>query len=156
MTSPLYPYVIFLPKGRKQKVLRAIFGSSVPIDILRFAVHQGVSNKIYQRDLISKLHYSNRTIITHLKTLTDLNVLEEDMEKIEAGGRVVWLKSYKLTDLGKWFALLLVEEETLTRERKVEIVLNALRYYTRWIRILSEKLGIDKKSLKEIFNQEMR
>jgi hypothetical protein len=63
VTEPLYPYVIFLPKSRKKKVLRAVFGSKVPLDILMFSLKKGVTEKIYQRDFISNLSYSNKTII---------------------------------------------------------------------------------------------
>lgn len=156
MRMRLYPYVIFLPKERKQKVLRAIFGSKVPIDILKFSIDQGVSKKIYQKDLIKKLDYSNKTIINHLKNMTSLRILEESMEKIESDDRAVWLKYYVLSDLGRWFALLLIEEESLPNEEKIEIVCDALRSYTRWIRKLSESLGMKRETLKEIFNEEIK
>jgi len=152
----LYPYVIFLPKDRKEKVLEAIFGSNVPIDVLKFSLSQGTGQKIYQRDLISKLGYSNKTIIEHLKALTQLEILAEQMEKVDGAGRTVWLKSYTLTDLGKWFALLLVGEESLSSEEKADIVRNAFRSYTKWIMELSEKLGMRKEDLSKIFEEEMR
>ncbi|MEM2321093.1 MAG: hypothetical protein QXS79_04335 [Candidatus Bathyarchaeia archaeon] len=155
MPIKIYPYVIFLPKGSKYDVLRAIFGSSVPIDILRFALRRGFSEKIYQKDLIDSLGYSNKTIIEHLKALVNLGILSEDMEKKEVSGRTTWLKSYMLTDLGRWFALLLVEEENLPRERKIEIVYNVFRSYVRWISKTAENLGIDKKDLFKIFDEEM-
>jgi len=155
MAKRIYPYVIFLPKNSKHKVLRAIFGSSVPVDILKFALKQGVYKKIYQRDLIEKLGYSNKTVIEHLKTLTEMGVLEERMEKTEVSGRTVWLKTYMLSDLGKWFALLLVEEENLSREDKISIVLSVFKSYIRWIRDLSDKLGIEKGELLKIFEKEM-
>jgi len=156
MDERLYPYVIFLPKDRKEKVLEAIFGSNVPIDVLKFSLSQGTGRKIYQRDLISKLGYSNKTIIEHLKTLTQLEILAEQMEKVDGAGRTVWLKSYTLTDLGKWFALLLVGEESLSSEEKADIVRNAFRSYTKWIMELSEKLGMRKEDLSKIFEDEMR
>jgi len=152
----LYPYVVFLPKERKQKVLGAIFGSNVPIDILKFSINQGISKKIYQKDLIRELEYSNKTIIEHLKNMTSLDILEEDMEKIESDERTTWLKSYILSDLGRWLALLLAEEERLSKEEKSKIVFNALQSYTRWIKELSASLGIRKETLKEIFNEEIR
>jgi len=155
MRDRLYPYVIFLPRSSKHKVLRAIFGSSVPVDILKFALKQGVYEKIYQKDLIEKLGYSNKTIIEHLKALTEMGVLNERMEKTEVSGRTVWLKIYTLSDLGRWFALLLVEEENLSREDKIKIVYNVFRSYIRWIKDLSEKLGIDKSELLKIFEEEM-
>jgi len=156
MKERLYPYVIFLPKERKQRVLEAIFGSRVPVDILKFSLRQGVLKKIYQKDLIGGLGYSNKTVIEHLKTLTELGILEEHIEKVKSGGRIVWLKFYVLTDLGKWFALLLVEEESLSREEKIEIVRNAFRSYMKWIKELSEKLSVRREELSKIFEEEMK
>ncbi|MEM2342082.1 MAG: hypothetical protein QXX94_07845 [Candidatus Bathyarchaeia archaeon] len=156
MAAKIYPYVIFLPKSSKHEVLRTIFGSSVPVDILKLALKRGFSKKIYQKDLIESLNYSNKTIIEHLKSLTDLGILDEHMEKTEVSGRTVWLKTYTLTDLGRWFALLLVEEEDLPREEKIEIACNLFRLYIRWIRELVDKLGIKKEELLRIFEEEMK
>ena len=156
MGERLYPYVIFLPKDGKQTVLRGIFGSMVPVDILKFSLKYGTSKKIYQRDLIRNLGYSNKTVIEYLKMLTELGILEEHMEKMESRGRVVWLKTYILSDLGKWFALLLVEEESLTKEEKISIVRNTFQSYTKWIRELSEKLGMCKEDLLKIFEEAMK
>jgi len=156
MKGRLYPYVIFLPSDSKQMVLRAVFGSMVPVDILKLALRQGVSERIYQKDLIVNLGYSNKTIIEHLKTMTELGILDEHMEKVESAGRTVWLKSYTLSDLGKWFALLLVKEESLKKEEKAEIVRNAFRSYTKWIKELFEKLGMSREDLSNIFEEEMK
>lgn len=156
MSAKIYPYVIFLPKSSKYDVLRAVFGSSVPVDILKFALRRGVSEKIYQKDLIENLGYSNKTLIEHLKALVDLGILYEHMEKGDAHGRSVWLKAYTLTDLGKWFALLLIEEENLPRENKIEIAYNVFRSYVRWIRKLTENLGIDKNYFFKILEEEMK
>lgn len=156
MSAKIYPYVIFLPKSSKHEVLRTIFGSSVPVDILKFALKKGLSEKIYQKDLIKNLNYSNKTIIEHLKSLTDLGILDEHMEKIEFSGRTTWLKTYTLTNLGKWFALLLVEEENLPREEKIEITCNLFRSYIRWTRELADKLSIKKEDLLKIFEEEMK
>jgi len=152
-----YPYVVFLPAKKKQKVLRAIFGSKVPIDILTFSINQGISGKIYQKSLIESLSYSNKTVIDHLKALTDLEILKEYMEKTEtADGRTVWVKYYVLSDLGKWFALLLAKEDALSNEEKAEIVRSVFRSYIQWVRKISEKLGVKKESLQEIFMKEMK
>ncbi|UCF58694.1 MAG: hypothetical protein JSV15_06460 [Candidatus Bathyarchaeota archaeon] len=156
MSETFYPYVIFLPTTKKQKVLRAIFGSKVPIDILKFSIDQGISEKIYQKDLIESLSYSNKTVISHLKAMTDLGILKENMEKIESDGRIVWMKYYVLTDLGKWFALLLTGEDTLSRDEKAEIIYSVFRSYIKWVKELSEKLHVDKEILREIFLKEMK
>lgn len=156
MKDRLYPYLIFLPISRKEKVLRAIFGSKVPVDILKFSIQHGISEKIYQKDLINNLNYSNKTLIERLKTLTELGVLTEYMEKFVSAGRTVWLKYYLLSDLGRWFALLLVEEANLSKDEKIEIVYNAFRSYIRWIKEISEKLEIKRKDFSKIFKDEMK
>jgi predicted transcriptional regulator len=155
MSEDSYPYVIFLPTGRKQKVLRAIFGSKVPVDILRFSIEQGISKKIYQKDLIENLGYSNKTVIDHLKDLTSFGILEEDMEKTESGGRTVWVKYYTLSDLGWWLALLLTSERALSRDEKVDLIRNIFRSYIRWVTKFAEQLGMKKETLQEIFKREM-
>jgi DNA-binding transcriptional ArsR family regulator len=154
--SEIYPYVVFLPAKQKDKMLSAIFGSKAAVDILRFSIKQGISNKIYQKNLIEKLPYSNKTIIEHLKTLTRLGVLEEEMEKAERLKRIIWVKSYRLSDLGKWFALLLAEEKDLSEKEKAEILQNIFKIYIQWVRGLSEKLHVNKKALEEIFREEMK
>jgi len=155
MNQKFHPYVVFLPSKQKHKILRAIFGSQAAVDILKFSIDQGISNKIYQKDLVEKLSYSNKTIIEHLKSLTMLGVLEEGMEKIESQKRIVWLKSYQLTDIGKWFVLLLAEEKELTREEKAQILRNIFKAYIRWVKTLSEKLELNKEELRRIFSEEM-
>jgi hypothetical protein len=155
MSEKLYPYVVFLPAKRKQNIFRAIFGSKVPVDILNFSISRGISNKIYQRDLIESLSYSNKTIIGHLKTLTDLGILTEDTEKTKSGDRTVWVKYYLFSDLGRWFALLLTKEDALSKDEKVEIIRSVFKSYIRWILELSEKIGVKKEVLHEIFVKEM-
>lgn len=156
MTEKLYPYVIFLPAKRKQNILRAIFRSKVPIDILEYFINKGISQKIYQKNLIDTFSYSNKTVIERLKDLTNLGILTEGMEKTGSDGRTVWVKHYVLTDLGKWFALLLAKEDALPREEKVEIIQSALRSYVKWLKELSEKLDIKKEILEKIFREEMK
>ena len=156
MNKNLHPYVVFLPSEQKGKILSAIFGSKATVDVLKFSLSQGISNKIYQKDLIRKLTYSNKTIIENLKSLTKLGVLREDMEKIEKQGRIVWVKAYQLSDAGKWFALLLAEEKELSEKEKAEIFQNVFRAYIKWSKDLSEKLHVNRKTLEKIFTEEMK
>jgi hypothetical protein len=152
----LHPYVVFLPSEQKTKILSAIFGSKAAVDILRFSLKNGISNKIYQKDLVKKLAYSNKTIIENLKSLTRLRVVTENMEKVEEKGRVLWVKAYLLSDAGRWFALLLAEERELSQEEKAEILQNLFRAYIRWVKDLADKLHVDKGSLKRVFMEEMK
>jgi len=136
--------------------LSAIFGSKAAVDILRYALSQGVSNKIYQKDLVEKLDYSNKTVIGNLKSLTRLAVLGENMEKSQKEGRVVWVKAYQLSDAGRWFALLLAEEKDLSQKEKADILQNLFKAYVRWVKDLSERLNVSRQCLRDIFNEEMK
>jgi hypothetical protein len=155
LSENLHPYVVFLPSEHKIKVLSAIFGSKAAVDILKFSLRQGISNKIYQRDLVKTLTYSNKTVIENLKSLTKLRILSEKMEKTERSGRITWVKAYQLSSAGKWFALLLAEEKELSDKEKAEIFQSLFRAYLRWARDLSQKLKIDKNVLKRVFMEEM-
>ncbi|HLN45475.1 MAG: hypothetical protein ACM3WQ_01105 [Chloroflexota bacterium] len=156
MTEKLHPYVVFLPAEQKDKTLSAIFGSKAAVDLLRFSLKQGVSKNIYQKDLFKKLNYSNKTIIQNLKALTKLGILNEEMEKNEREGRIIWVKAYQLTDAGKWFALLLAEEKELTEQEKAEILQSLFRTYIKMVKGLAEEIGTNKKMLDDIFRQEMK
>jgi DNA-binding HxlR family transcriptional regulator len=155
LSVKLHPYVVFLPAEQKDKILSAIFGSKAGVDVLRFSLKQGIAKNIYQKDLVRKLNYSNKTIIANLKALTKLGVLTERMEKNDKEGRIIWVKAYQLTDLGKWFALLLAEEKELTEKEKSEILQSLFRTYVKLVKDLAEELNINKTMLKEIFKEEM-
>jgi predicted ArsR family transcriptional regulator len=155
MIEKLHPYVVFLPVDKKDKILSAIFGSKAGVDLLRFSLKQGIAKSLYQKDLVAKLNYSNKTVIENLKTLTALGVLSESMEKNEKDGRITWIKTYQLTNLGKWFALLLAEEKELTETEKAEILQSLFRTYVKQTKKLAEEIGISKKSLEEIFREEI-
>jgi hypothetical protein len=152
----LHPYVVFLPSEQKSKILGAIFGSKAAVDVLEFSLGQGISNEIYQKDLVRKLAYSNKTIIENLKALTKLEILREQMKKIEKDGRITWVKAYQLSDLGRWFALLLAEEKDLSENEKAQILQNIFRTYIKWVKDLSEKLHVNRGKLEEIFREEMK
>lgn len=156
MDEDLHPYVVFLPSEQKTRILGAIFGSKAAVDILKFSLSQGISNKIYQKDLVKKLTYSNKTVIENLKSMTRLRVLKEEMEKVEEKGRIVWVKAYRLLDAGRWFALLLAEEKDLPETEKAEILQNLFRTYVKWVKDISEKLHVEKSVLKKVFLEEMK
>lgn len=156
MSDELHPYVVFLPSEQKSKILSAIFGSKAAVDILRFSLNQGISNKIYQKNLVKKLAYSNKTIIETLKSLTKLGILTEKMEKIITESRTTWVKTYQLSDTGRWFSLLLAEEKDLSESEKAEILQNIFRKYMKWVKNLSQKLNVNKKTLEEIFLEEIK
>ena len=151
LTEESHPYIVFLPSEQKTRILSAIFGSKASVDVLKFSLNQGISAKIYQKDMVKRLSYSNKTVIENLKSLTKMGVLKEEMEKDEKNGRTVWVKSYQLSDSGKWFALLLAEDKDLSRTEKAKILQTLFKSYVEWVKKLSEKLRIDKKTLEDTF-----
>ncbi|MCW4028982.1 MAG: hypothetical protein NWE92_04970 [Candidatus Bathyarchaeota archaeon] len=156
MAEKLHPYVVFLPVEKKDKILSAIFGSKAGVDLLRFSLHQGIAKNIYQKDLVQQLNYSNKTIIGNLKALTSLGVLKESMEKNEKEGRIIWIKTYQLTDLGRWFALLLAQETELSEGERADILKSLFRTYVKQVKNLAEEIGIAKKTLEDTFKEEMK
>ncbi len=150
------PYVVFLPTENKGKILSSIFASKAAVAILKFSLAKGTANKIYQKDLVKNLTYSNKTVIETTKLLTRLEVLRESMEKTERSGRIVWVKAYQLSDIGKWFALLLAEEKDLSLEEKREILENIFRRYVKWMKRFSLSVNVDEKALRRIFEEEMK
>jgi hypothetical protein len=106
--------------------------------------------------LLEKLAYSNKTIIENLKTLTKLGVLTEEWRKQNMKGARFGLKPIRLSDIGKWFALLIAEEKELSDGEKAEILQNIFRSYIRWVKNLSEKLHVKRKRFKKIFDEEMK
>jgi len=156
MVEKLHPYVVFLPTEKKDKILSAIFGSKAGVDVLRFSLRHGIEKNIYQKDLVRTLNYSNKTIIENLKTLTQLGVLNESMEKNDREGRIIWVKVYQLSNLGRWFALLMAEEKELTETEKAQILQTLFRTYVKQVKRLAEEIGINKKMLEETFREEMK
>lgn len=151
LTEDSHPYVVFLPSEQKTRILSAIFGSKASVDVLKFSLNQGISAKIYQKDMVKRLSYSNKTVIENLKSLTKMGVLKEELEKGENNGRTVWVKSYQLSDSGKWFALLLAEDKDLSRTEKAKILQTLFKSYVEWVKKLSKKLQISKKTLEDTF-----
>lgn len=156
MDEDSHPYVVFLPSEHKVRILSAIFGSKAAVDILRFSLTQGISKKIFQNELVKRLSYSNKTLIENLKSLTKLKILEEHMEKAEKNGRIVWVKTYRLSEAGRWFALLLAEEKDLSEGEKAQILESLFRTYMRWVKNLSAKLNVSKSNLEKAFREEMK
>jgi hypothetical protein len=77
------------------------------------------------------------------------------MEKIEQNQRTVWVKTYELSEAGKWFALLLAKEKDLSDSEKADILQSLFRAYVRWVKNLSGSLHVDKRILEKAFKEEM-
>jgi len=126
--SEVFPYILFLPTDKEKLVslLNGVFGSEKKITILQQIPACG-DTKVYQKDLIEMLPYSNKTVIKNLKELCDLNILHEDMEKGEGGA---WVKYYLVEDKMTWLVLLFKEPSELDNIQQIILQLANLYYYS--------------------------
>lgn len=146
------PYILPLPRNRddQRKFYRWVFGSDTALDILRAASLEG---KIFQRDLITSLEYSNKTIIETLKKLVSLNVLQEGMEKTLSKGKSVWLKWYAPTSIGKWIVLLFLPPKEVNPKLVKETLKKLFELYIRNALQLCETYNLDTKILRTVFEE---
>jgi len=150
----VWPYILPLPSDRanQRRFLISVFGSDIAIEILRNISLEG---KVYQRDLIKSLNYSNKTIIKHLKTLVSFNVLDEGMKKVVENKKTIWLKWYKTTNLGKWVVFLFVPPEKIDKKILEKILEELFELYIRNAVQLCKKYSVDPKLLEKVFSQAM-
>ncbi len=154
-TLEFIPYILPLPKSREdqRKFYRWVFGSDTALDVLSEASLEG---KIYQKDLIQKLEYSNKTIIETLKKLVSLDVLEEGMEKALSNEKTVWVKWYKPTDVGRWIVLLFLPPKEVNPELVEKTLKQLFELYIRNAIQLCETYNIDAKVLKAVAEESLR
>lgn len=150
-----WPYILPLPRSRvdQRRFLLTVFGSDTAMDILRSV---SLDRKVYQRDLIKGLGYSNKTIIEKLKTLVALGVLEEGMDKSINGKKVVWLKRYTPTSLGKWIVFLLMPPERVDAGLMEKILVELFGLYVRNAVELCKSYGLNPNMLKTVFDGEIQ
>lgn len=140
----LSPYLILLPDDpdAQKDVLSTIFGSKIAQEII-LNIDSGV---IFQRDLIKKLKYSNKTILVYLKKLAELNILKEDFTIVE-GHRLLY---YKLKKMGEWFSSLIVYKKYEPEEFKQKIGTLFTVYLEHAIGLLLQ-YGFTQEKLRDIF-----
>jgi len=146
----LWPYVIPLPTGATQqsRLLFSVFKSEASMDLVR---HVPLDNEAYQKELIRTLGYSNKTVIKWLRSLVTAGILKEEMKETAVKGRRVWIKSYRLTPLGKWIRLLLIPPRDLPAERIRELIRDLFGLYVKSVVALCKKYGISISMLRTDF-----
>ncbi|HPR42193.1 MAG TPA: hypothetical protein PK718_06575 [Candidatus Methanofastidiosa archaeon] len=150
LQGDVFPYILFLPKDRKRLVsmLNGVFGSEAKIEILKRIPACG-DIRIYQKNLIEELPYSNKTVIKNLKELCEFNILHENMEK-QRGEKDVWVKYYLLDEKMTWLVLLFKEPSELNNMES--IIRQLTRLYYGSVVQLGEMYGITEDEIrKEIF-----
>ena len=150
ITDDLLPYIIFLPSDRdaQLRMLSAVFGSEVNLDILTAFCGK---SKVYQKELIETLPYSNKTVINHLKQLVSLNVLKEGMEKQEGESKNVWLKYFEVEPSRRWLIFLIYDPESISAEMMQEIIVEVAYLYFKKIGELARQYNVDIDKMREIF-----
>jgi len=150
ITDDVLPYIIFLPSDRdaQLRMLSAVFGSEVNLDILTAFCGKP---KVYQKELIETLPYSNKTVINHLKQLVSLTVLKEGMEKQEGENKNVWLKYFEVEPSRRWLIFLIYDPESISAEMMQEIIVEVAYLYFKKIGELARQYNMDVDKLREIF-----
>ncbi|MCS7113089.1 MAG: hypothetical protein RMJ00_00900 [Nitrososphaerota archaeon] len=148
----IWPYILPLPVDRSRQVefLMVVLGSHVSMDILRCIGSKGLK---YQKELISELPYSNKTVISTLKKLVELGVLTESMEKRVEDSRVKWVKRYEATDIGRWIIYLLIPPQTMSREEVIDVVKMLLKLYIDGLSKLCRSYGIERKIILDMITR---
>jgi len=134
-------YILPLPKKTAQqyRVLLSAFGSKLSLEILKRASPE---KKVYQRDLIATLPYSNKTVIDCLSKLVSTGILESGMERIKVKNRTIWAKWYSPTPLGRWFALLLLPTDDFGLNESKRTLSEIFDIYSENVSELCLKLGL--------------
>ena len=99
--------------------------------------------RIYQRELISGLGFSNKTIIEALKRLVSAGILEQGMEKRSEKGKTIWTKWYEPTFQGKWLTLLLKPPANVSHEVAREVIVELFKMYMENVVKLSADYEIE-------------
>ena len=138
----LWPYILPLPVKREElnRVFQTVFGTRAALEILK---RTSPNQKMYQKELISELGFSNKTIIEALKRLVSAGVLEQGMEKREVKQHTLWVKWYMPTVQGKWLALLLQSPASLTPEEARKIIVELFMLYLENILKLGANYNIE-------------
>jgi len=136
-----WPYVLPLPKKTAQqyRVLLSAFGSKLSLEILKRASPE---KKVYQRDLIATLPYSNKTVIDYLNKLVSTGILASGMEKVKVKNRTIWAKWYSPTPLGRWFALLLLPTDEFGLDEYKRTLSEIFDIYSENVSELCLKVGL--------------
>lgn len=150
--KPTWPYILPLPVGRKERdrVFQAVFGSKAALEIVKKI---SPNKRVYQKNLVSELTFSNKTIIEALKKLVSAGILEQGMERRKEEGKAVWTKWYTPTFQGKWLALLLQSPAKISRNESREIIMELSAMYMENIIKLCTDYSIEPTIFESMMNK---
>jgi len=151
LAKGFWPYVIPLPTSTAQqsRLLFSVFKSEASMNLVK---HVPLDKEAYQKELIRTLGYSNKTVIKWLRSLVKAGILNEGMKETTVKDRRVWVKSYRLTPLGKWIKLLLVAPRELPADKIRELIRDLFTLYVTSVAALCRKYGISLNILRTDFH----
>jgi len=137
----VWPYVLPFPVDvKKRRLVWKILQSKVGMGIL---ARLNVEKPTYQKELIKRLPYSNKSIIEYLKLMVSAKIVEQGMEKAKIRERNVWVKWYKPTKLGRWLILFLKSPREISEETLKETVEELFQIYSANIVEFCQKYDLD-------------
>ncbi|MDW8084784.1 MAG: hypothetical protein RMI45_00900 [Ignisphaera sp.] len=138
-----WPFIVIMPvdASKRAKYMLTLFSSSTSLEILNLFKWNG---ELCQKEIILTLsHHSNKTVISTLKKLVELRILSESTKVIQHNNRVVRMKCYTLTEIGRWYNLLFRDPRTLDRETLRRSVTELLTWLLNRFLAYGGELNID-------------
>jgi len=147
----VWPYVLPFPVDIKQRrLVWKILQSKVGMGIL---ARLNVEKPTYQKELIRKLPYSNKSIIEYLKLMVSAGIVEHGMEKVRIKKKNVWVKWYKPTKFGKWLILFLKSPQEISRETVKETVEELFQIYSANIVEFCQKYNLNMEYFHQVLDE---
>jgi len=148
----IWHYILPFPlETEKRRLIWSILQSKVGKSLL---MNMDVEGRTYQKDMINRMSYSNKSIIEYLKRMFSAGMLEQGMEQVVTGKRKVRVKWYVPTNLGRWFILFLKPADDIPPELVRKTIEEIFHVYASSIVEVCRNFGIDINIFRNILKRE--
>ena len=149
----IWPYVLPFPlEVDKRRAIWRVLMSRVGLDIIR---NLKIDEKTYQKELISTLPFSNKSIIRLLKRMVDAGLLKEGLEFVDVDGRKVRVKWYVPTPLGRWLILFVRHPDEVPQSLAKSAVKELFQLYIPSVAEACRQLGLSLEDLSTSLNESL-
>ena len=149
----IWPYVLPFPlEVSRRKAIWRVLMSRVGLEIIR---NLKIDEKTYQKDLISTLPFSNKSIIRLLKRMVDAGLLKEGLEFVNVGGRKIRVKWYEPTLLGRWLILFVRHPDEVPQSLAKSAVKELFQLYIPSVAEACRQLGLSIEDLSSSLNESL-
>ncbi len=138
-----WPFIVMMPTDVNERVkyMSTLFSSLISLEILNLFEWD---RELCQREIIAALHHhSNKTVISMLKKLVEIGILEEKVKPVQRNNRNVKIKCYKLTEIGKWYNLLFRDQKTVDRKIVRNSIIGLATLFLNRFLVYGDELDID-------------